>query len=174
MPGAGHAIRSSCFKSRAVRRENPDSGAMAIGGAAASTSWYNERLAQLSSLAGAGFNPAGGEEMRLRREAAEYDQRKDRRFETMANINSLLNMWGEWGGGASLRTTAANYVANASFHEERSGTQNRRGNQSNTSTTSTPAKDVSVRHRSCTTSRKYLTVNRDRARARVHLRGSAS
>ena len=36
------------------------SGAMAVAAANASTDWYNQRLAQLGQLAGAGFNPAGG------------------------------------------------------------------------------------------------------------------
>lgn len=39
-----------------------DSGAMAVAGANASTDWYNQRLAQLSGLAGTGFSPGTAEQ----------------------------------------------------------------------------------------------------------------
>lgn len=43
---------------RAMGAYGQDSGAMSIAGANASTDWYNQRLEQLSKLAGAGFDPA--------------------------------------------------------------------------------------------------------------------
>ena len=84
---------------RAAARYGQDSGAMAVAGANASSSWYNERLAQLQGLAGAGFNPAGGEELRLKREQLEYQQRQDRTYETMATLNTLFNMYGSYSKG---------------------------------------------------------------------------
>lgn len=43
---------------RAMGIYGQDSGAMSVAGANASTDWYNQRLQQLGSLAGAGLNPA--------------------------------------------------------------------------------------------------------------------
>ena len=38
---------------------------MSVAGANASTDWYNQRLQQLGGLAGAGVNPAGGQQVSL-------------------------------------------------------------------------------------------------------------
>jgi hypothetical protein len=45
---------------RAAAPMGQKSGAMAIGAANASSNWYDQRLAQLGGLGGAGFNPATG------------------------------------------------------------------------------------------------------------------
>lgn len=50
---------------RAASQYGQDSGAMSVAGANASTDWYNQRLQQLGGLAGAGVNPAGGQQVSL-------------------------------------------------------------------------------------------------------------
>jgi hypothetical protein len=50
---------------RAMAPMGQRSGAMAQAAADASTSWYNDRLAQLGQLAGAGFSPAAGGQLAL-------------------------------------------------------------------------------------------------------------
>jgi hypothetical protein len=50
-----------------------DSGAFATGAANASTNWYNERLAQLGGLAGAGVNPGTGVALELQGLASSSD-----------------------------------------------------------------------------------------------------
>lgn len=50
---------------RAMAPMGQNSGAMAVAGANASTDWYNQRLQQLGTLAGAGFSPAQGQSVGL-------------------------------------------------------------------------------------------------------------
>ena len=50
---------------RAASQYGQDSGAMSVAGANASTDWYDKRLQQLGGLAGAGVNPAGGQQVSL-------------------------------------------------------------------------------------------------------------
>lgn len=50
---------------RAAAPYGQGSGKMAIDAAGASTSWYNDRLAQLGSLAGTGINPGTGAQLSL-------------------------------------------------------------------------------------------------------------
>ncbi len=50
---------------RATATQGQDSGAMAVAGANASTDWYNQRLAQLGGLAGAGVNPGTAEQINM-------------------------------------------------------------------------------------------------------------
>lgn len=55
---------------RAMGLYGQDSGAMSVAGAAASTDWYNQRLAQLGQLAGAGLSPAAAGQLGLQGEQA--------------------------------------------------------------------------------------------------------
>lgn len=62
---------------RANAQFGQDSGAMSVAGANASTTWYNERLAQLSALAGAGVNPGTAAQIGLNGQVAANDLMSD-------------------------------------------------------------------------------------------------
>lgn len=62
---------------RANAQFGQDSGAMSVAGANASTTWYNERLAQLSALAGAGVNPGTAAQIGINGQVAANDLMSD-------------------------------------------------------------------------------------------------